>query len=105
MYASAHALYFEYYWFSAIMHLLGGSILGLLWLWFVGRAGKSHSVWTTLAFVLFIGVSWEIFEYVFDIAYAGRYYAIDTSVDILMDVLGALLMYVFFKNKFIQHHE
>ncbi len=105
VYASSNALYFEFFWFSALMHFLGGAILGILWMWFIGRAGWKHSLGLLILFVGSIGIGWEIFEFVFDIAYAGKYYVIDTTVDLIMDVLGAVMIYLLFKKKFIVYHE
>ena len=44
-----------------------------------------------LASAFVVGVAWEIFEYVNDIAKSTEAYAPDTFRDIVLDVLGATL--------------
>lgn len=86
------------------MHLLGGFILGLLFTWFIIRVGVSwrKRVWFYIValIVLAITIWWEIFEYVNDMVREINYIS-DTTIDIMLGVLGASLAYMFIRKKMI----
>jgi hypothetical protein len=88
-------LYWVYWWFDIMMHFLGGISIGLFLYWFFYRSAivspPRMSFWAFIVGgTILIGVAWEIFEYVMHFTYTSREsYVLDTSLDLLMDVLGA----------------
>ncbi len=96
-------LYWHYWWFDIVMHLLGGMWAALVTIWFF----NSFSFYKDLSFrqriifilacVLSIAILWEIFEII--IGYVnpsiGFEYYIDTVFDILFGVLGGFFIAIF----------
>ncbi|HEY4511413.1 MAG TPA: hypothetical protein VJH55_01085 [Candidatus Paceibacterota bacterium] len=93
-------LYWAYWWFDIMMHVLGGMAVGLLLYWFLYRSAivsipRLPSWGVVLVGTIVVGVGWEIFEYVIHLTYTNKEsYVFDTSVDLLMDVVGAYGAYV-----------
>ena len=98
--AIAHHFYFMYWWYDVMMHFLAGIALGFSAYWGLFRSGiifkteKSAKfiILSVLLPVMVVGVGWEIFEYVNDIAgptFEG--YALDTTNDLLLDACGSVL--------------
>lgn len=91
-------LYWRFWWYDIIMHFLGGLWIGLMVLWIYYLSGyfkkikKDKSFIFLLSFlsVLIVGISWEIFEYLFEIVFSNNYIS-DTSLDLIMDILGGLV--------------
>ena len=88
--------YFIYSWYDIMMHILGGLTIGLL----AYQVAKSHlkpaqfSAKKIVIAVFLIGLAWEIFEAIFDIAGAPvgtKAYYIDTVKDLMDDCIGAIL--------------
>lgn len=87
--AVANYLYWRYPWFDLPMHYLGGMMLGTLLVsilmhfrprfYMIGVAG--------------VAVGWEIFEYTLGFPRESNY-VFDTSLDLLMDTLGATTIYI-----------
>ncbi len=81
------------------MHFFAGFIGGfiIVWLLLDSRIFYKHSpsifvsFLIVLASVFVVGVVWEIFEYVNNIAKSTEAYAPDTFRDIILDILGATL--------------
>ena len=94
------------WWYDIPMHIVGGVTLGFLALWFFSafeertpfRFPFSISSLTLVA-VFIGGVSWEIFEYHFELIGNPVFsYPVDTAKDLVMDTLGALIsLWAFFK--------
>jgi len=90
-------LYWTVWWFDTMMHFLGGFSIALFALWFSYKAGALKSITSktiiscSLVSVLAVGVGWEIFEYVNDIAGSPEDYSRDTSNDLIADLVGAFL--------------
>jgi len=93
-FASQLSWYWQYPWLDNVSHYMGGIVLGLFFAYVLSvmgyRLGWNRTTYVILLCgVAFIGISWEIFEYVFDIAFPGvAGYAIDTSTDLGLDFLG-----------------
>lgn len=86
--------YYSIWWFDMPMHFMGGSWLGMVFFWFFKVRELNLSVNLTfltrlVAWVLFIGVAWELFEYFF-INYMAQnnFDLIDTSSDLFFDLFG-----------------
>ncbi len=96
-------LYWSYWWFDIPMHLLGGFFLGLLSLWFLvfySQKGFAFSQLQTLFVAvlgaLFVGLVWELFEYSAGITFNSiGSYPLDTIKDLIMDVTGGYVAYVY----------
>lgn len=91
--AIENSLYWYWWWFDIPMHILGGIWAGLCAAWIVAHRGNTFTLVGCLAFALFVGVSWETFEYVEKIAVVRENYFFDTATDIVMDFAGAVLGY------------
>jgi uncharacterized membrane protein YjdF len=107
--ASFFYLYWIVWWFDNVSHFLGGLMTGVLSFWVLRQfVFKSYvlnirGVLTIiLVSVLVVGVGWEVFEKVFNIAEGvpGESYMIDTTVDLIADLLGGVAAAVLvYKNK------
>jgi hypothetical protein len=100
--------YWTYKWFDIPMHILGGlwiSLISLsLYSYFYNNVSivnyKIKVLGVVLFAVLFIGISWEIFELVGGITYfTDKGYWIDTVADLINDTIGGLIAYLFFIKK------
>jgi hypothetical protein len=90
-------LYWQYLWFDLPMHFLGGAIVAIA-VFAIMDFGLPLPKWAgtsiaVLAFVLAIGVVWEIFEVVAEISTRERNYVFDTTIDLVMDLLGGVAGY------------
>lgn len=104
-----NSLYFYYRWLDIPAHFLGGLGVGLFTIWLFLYFEKLSFVFgdkiktLTVLFlsIILIGISWEIFEYAFDIAVLDKsIYITDTIKDILVDILGTLVAYSYYVKKF-----
>lgn len=82
-------IYWRFVWFDVFMHFLGGVALATLAVGILRRRQPlSFAVFLAIAFV-----AWEVFEYVFGVPRESNY-QFDTALDILMDTLGAIFVYI-----------
>lgn len=89
-------LYWSLSWFDAIVHLLAGAAIGLVFALFILRMPTIVRKYDWLALIVFagcIGIGWEVFEFVTNMTYAKEGYWIDTIQDIIADFLGAGIAY------------
>ncbi len=100
--AFAYVLYWKLSWFDNFPHFFGGMFVSLLsvWLWyFSGYLGvyplpKLRTLfWYTVLSAFVIGVGWEVFERVLNLTWSPEGYWLDTSMDVLSDVLGGVVSY------------
>ncbi len=93
------SLYWTHLWLDMPMHFFGGVCvaLGYSILPFFGiRFTPALENWRAyLSFVLFIGVCWEIFEYLNGISLVSESEVlfVDTGIDLTLDLLGGYLGY------------
>lgn len=106
-------IYWTLWWFDIVMHVLGGIAATMLILWWYTLFLKEHDRPVTkkrlfvsaLLISLVVGVLWELFE-----AYAGLsvpsdpIYIPDTISDLLSDISGALIAYLYAIMTFRQPH-
>lgn len=96
VYALEQYLYWYHRWLDIPTHMLGGAALGSFLMAFgTARRTRTYFFWLL---VFFMG--WEIFEYSFGIStqfgtVTAKAYWIDTIKDIIDDLLGAFLIFVF----------
>lgn len=93
--AATYYLYWLYWWYDVMMHFLGGVMIGGLAAWGALRfdiaSRLSRLLLITLVAIIAVGTGWEIFEYLTG-QYIGQHSIVfDTTVDFIMDTLGALL--------------
>lgn len=96
MYGMALHWYLYFPFFDLITHFLGGAGIALSVLYVVKN--PKHII--TIAVIA--GIAWEVFEVYFDIMgwpVSSRAYKIDTAVDIVMDTLGAVSVWLVAKYK------
>lgn len=95
--ASAFYYYWTIIWFDNLMHFLGGFSIGLLSLWIYFSIFKNsdltrkQTIIKSLIFVIAIGIGWEIFEYINGITQSEESYSLDTTQDLIADIIGAIL--------------
>ena len=87
--ALANNLYWRFVWFDLPVHFLGGLTIAILTIAFLMR--RRVGVYVGVLLAIFIG--WEVFEVLIGSPQEANYF-FDTSLDILMDTLGAVLAYV-----------
>jgi len=101
--AQTYFLYYTIWWFDILMHFLGGLWVSLIAVWFYkaftrGKSNSRKAYLISVVAILLVGISWEVTEVLFDIAPPGSY-VLDTSLDLLMDILGALTgVYIVFRE-------
>ncbi len=92
--------YFSLWYFDLITHFLGGFWVGMFFIYMYLRLGGQANIPRVLLSVLFIGVIWEIFEYiVFNRIGLVPFDPFDTGLDLIVDVLGGTgaVLYVYRK--------
>lgn len=81
-------IFWVFVWFDVFMHFLGGLALGVLGVGLLKeRRVVLFAVGLAVAFV-----AWEVVEYVWGVPREANY-ALDTSIDFVMDTLGALVAF------------
>jgi len=94
---------FNLYWsvseFDSIVHFLGGGAVSLFFLWFYFYSGVfspqkrdlRYFIIVSLLGTIFVSTLWEIYELMLGEARTYREtYAFDTTLDFVMDLLGAM---------------
>ncbi len=84
---------FQYWWWDSYEHFLGGVVVGYfaLWLGYL-RYNRRISLGHTVAFLLVIGITWELWEVAYDIGASPFMSRVaDTAKDVILDALGAML--------------
>lgn len=85
------SLYWHYIWLDTVAHFLGGVWAVLVYVWVMMRLRTRRPRFLEVVCVaLCIGIAWEVFEYSVGVPREGNW-LLDSSVDLLMDVLGGLL--------------
>ncbi len=96
-------LYWTLHYFDSLVHFTAGVSVGFAALWFFSRSVTAKNILlVSFAMTLFVGIIWEIFELYFNITYLsdGIHYVTDTSFDLVMDCLGALVA-GFYSRKYL----
>ena len=82
-------LYWYFVWLDVPVHLLGGLTLGMLLISF----SRTFRPWFYIAGIAVVILGWEVFEMGIGMRREANY-IFDTSLDIFMGTLGAMLAYV-----------
>ena len=100
-------LYWRFYWFDTIVHLLAGAAVGCFAYWLgreiMAKSGRNYSsfsrhiLYLALAFVVIIG--WEVFEFNFHITDSRGYYLVASGKDIMSSLVGCLTALYLIKEK------
>ena len=103
--ALEYFLFWRFFWYDIMMHILGGIVIGTTYAW--GARYVIPTAWrrtflklgAALLFTIAIGVLWEVFEYMLDIA-GSRFlpYPADTMKDMANDIIGGILGYFLIKR-------
>ncbi len=88
--AVADFLYWRYVWFDVPMHFLGGLTIALS---LVALSGSRFRPYAFITCMVLVAVGWEVFEVIIGSPQKANY-VLDTSLDLLMDTLGASLIYL-----------
>lgn len=94
-------LYWRFLWLDLITHSLGGVWVGLFFFWVRASIGYAPRLAWGIGGAIVIGVAWEIFEVVTGMPREANY-ALDTSIDLLMDTFGGIVGA--FSARFILRH-
>lgn len=100
-------MYYIIPWLDIPMHIWGGFLFGCLYIFYFNfkNSDKLFSYFNlklthVLAFVLLIGLIWEVYEYANDlVSYREWRGVIDTIKDLFDDMLGGAIAYFIFKDK------
>jgi len=96
-------LYWKFWWFDILLHFLGGLWVGLSFLQFyffsnLIKIKKKSNLFIfifSVLTVLFVGLGWEIFEFIIGVNFSENYWS-DTILDLIMDTVGALTVSLLF---------
>ncbi|PIR38594.1 MAG: hypothetical protein COV34_00765 [Candidatus Zambryskibacteria bacterium CG10_big_fil_rev_8_21_14_0_10_42_12] len=108
--AIAYSLYWSIWWYDIVMHFLGGLWIALIALWFYksfagedAESGRGYLV--ALSTTVVVGILWEVMEILAGLTLTQANYEVDTVVDLIMDVIGAVVATrLVFRRVVINHH-
>ncbi|GMU73981.1 MAG: hypothetical protein AMXMBFR44_1800 [Candidatus Campbellbacteria bacterium] len=99
--AQDNFFYWTYWWYDIMMHFLGGFLVAGIALWFFVRFFRTehtkafHALIVAVLSVLTVGLGWEYFEFFSGSLSLQEGSVIgDTALDLVMDTLGALCMWL-----------
>lgn len=102
-------LYWVFPWLDILMHLLGGVWVSLISLWIFFESGYiklprtlPNTVYVAVVSIIFVAISWEIFELAASVPIEANF-ALDTTVDLIMDAIGAFIGWFYFKHVFLKN--
>jgi len=112
---SYHSWYWAYSWFDVVVHIVSGLWVALLILWLASVFGqinslkeyKTKSLLIALISAVLFGVIWELLENFGHLTYVSdKGYSLNTALDLLNGILGALLAYLYFvrRKKCVEEH-
>lgn len=80
--------------YDIFMHLLGGAMLGLFFAAFLSSFGMKVTAWRVVGLVMAVGLAWEAFEAIYDLAgspFGTAPYFRDTCKDLFDDFIGSYI--------------
>lgn len=96
LYGMQNHLYLSYWYYDLITHFIGGAGIALSVLYIVKNPKNIISI------TIIAGMLWEVFEVYYNITgwpTTSPQYRIDTSIDLIMDTLGAVVVWIWIKYK------
>lgn len=110
--------YWDLWWYDIVLHLLGGMWIAATGFWMYYQSGwwrepkvsVINFFLCTFLCAFIVGIIWEILEYKMGLTFSlpGVDYQVDTAGDIGMDIVGGLLVYLYYRLtywKIFIHHE
>ena len=99
--ANEFSWYWRIPWLDMPMHFLGGFWVGSVALWFYSPGVFKRSFYiylTSLVAVIVVGTLWELFEFNIDTltVVSGQNGMLDTSSDIMFDIIGGTVAAAYF---------
>lgn len=100
--------YWVYPWFDILVHIFSGLWVGLVMLWLALSLGEINSMreymikslLIAVISALLVGVVWELVENFSQVVFVNASgYAFDTILDLLNDVIGGLLAFLYFVRR------
>jgi hypothetical protein len=89
-------LYWTTNWIDVPAHVLGGVLSGLIIFFTISLLNRKTTPFGILFFSFFIGMFWELFEWKAGlIALTDSFFWIDTTGDIIADLIGAYISYLY----------
>jgi predicted membrane-bound spermidine synthase len=85
-------LQYYFWWYDIVLHFLGGLWVALAFQWYAHLRERLVLIIPTICVVLIVGIGWEAFELMIGAPREDNF-MFDTSLDILMDVLGGVVGY------------
>lgn len=86
-------LYWTYVWLDVPMHLLGGAAIAfgvLMCAPQYARGSRVHATGAVVGAALLIGIGWEVFEWWIGAIEAEHAPVLDTTIDLVANLVGAL---------------
>lgn len=90
-------LYWLFPWLDVFMHFGGALWVALAAMWFLSSVHQKIPFMRVLLIIIAVSVGWELFEVWGGIPREANF-AFDTSLDLLMDVLGGITGYLWGKH-------
>ena len=106
--AIEYSLYFYLWWFDLLVHFLAGLWVSGLSLWIYFRSGYikkpvrniGRALIVVATPIIVISISWEFYEIIIGVPIEKNYVQ-DTSIDLIMDALGALTGLIYFVRVYL----
>ncbi len=89
-------LYWTTNWIDMPAHVLGGVLSGLIIFFALSLLQRKTTFFGIIILSFFIGACWEVFEWRFGlIAVTDKFFWVDTIGDIVSDLVGAYISYLY----------
>jgi hypothetical protein len=96
--------YWKYWWYDIMMHFLTGALIAGCIMWAVLRfrpnIPRRDLLLITVVGTIFVGIGWEIMEYVGGITRREPGYVFDTIKDLILDTAGSITVWLAFRSIF-----
>ena len=94
-YAISYHLYTQIWFYDIIMHFLGGAGIAMSIYCIIIFFNININLWQIITLTIIAGIGWEFFEIAYNLS--GSNY--DTLQDLIMDTLGAVVVWKIIENK------
>jgi hypothetical protein len=90
-------LSWTFWWYDLVEHFLGGVWVAYAVVSALAYVGHQPRFIYIIAAITIVGILWEFFEVVIGMPREANY-AFDTSIDLLMDVLGSIMGWLYIRH-------